>query len=88
MPYSVEFQADAADDLARLDAAVARQVRNKRNKLNELASNAEVFRHQMLVGRLRGLLRLRVGDYRALYTLDRENRRIIVRAVGHRSDVY
>ena len=85
MPYSVEFQADAADDLARLDAAVARQVRNK---LNELASNAEAFRHQMLAGRLRGLLRLRVGDYRALYTLDRENRRIIVRAVGHRSDVY
>ena len=42
----------------------------------------------MLAGRLRGLLRLRVGDYRALYTLDRENRRIIVRAVGHRSDVY
>ena len=31
MPYSVEFQADAADDLARLDAAVARQVRNKLN---------------------------------------------------------
>ena len=44
---------DAADDLARLDAAVARQVRNK---LNELACNAEVFRHQMLARSLRGLL--------------------------------
>ncbi len=85
MPYAVEFQADAIDDLGRLDTAIVRQVRNR---LDGLAENAETMRHRMLSGRLRGLFRLRIGDYRLLYTLDRENRTIVVRAVRHRSEVY
>lgn len=85
MPYAVEFQAEAIDDLARLDTAIVRQVRNR---LDGLAENAETMRHRMLSGRLRGLFRLRIGDYRLLYTLDRENRTIVVRAVRHRSEIY
>ena len=56
--------------------------------MDELANNAELVRHRALTGQLRGLFRLRVGDYRALYWLDRENRLIEVEAIGHRSDVY
>ena len=85
MPYSVDLQASANDDLERLDPAIARQVRSK---LEELSGNAEVWPHRALTGRLRGVFRLRVGDYRVLYTLDRENRRIAVRAVQHRSEAY
>ena len=85
MPYTVEFQADAIDDLGRLDTAIVRQVRNR---LDGLAENAETMRHRMLSGRLRGLFRLRIGDYRLLYTLDREKRTIVVRAVRHRSEIY
>jgi len=32
--------------------------------------------------------RLRIGDYRALYTVDDGNRMVRIIAVGHRSDVY
>jgi mRNA interferase RelE/StbE len=32
--------------------------------------------------------RLRVGDYRVLYTIDDSNRVVIVFAVGHRREVY
>lgn len=32
--------------------------------------------------------RLRVGDYRVLYTIDDSNRVVIVFAVGHRGEVY
>jgi len=32
--------------------------------------------------------RLRVGDYRALYTIDDQNRIVTVYAVGHRREVY
>jgi mRNA interferase RelE/StbE len=85
MPYSVEFRAGAANDFSHLDTETARQVREK---LNETAGNAESVRHRALTGPLRGLFRLRVGDYRVLYTLDRGNRNIIVRAVKHRSEVY
>jgi len=34
------------------------------------------------------MYRLRVGDYRVVYGIDRENRRIIVYAIGHRREVY
>lgn len=71
MLYSVEFQAGAIDDINRLDTAIAQRVRNR---LDGLVENAESMRHRMLTGRLRGLFRLRVGDYRVLYTMDRANR--------------
>ena len=32
--------------------------------------------------------RLRVGDYRALYRIDDQNRMVTVYAVGHRREVY
>jgi mRNA interferase RelE/StbE len=32
--------------------------------------------------------RIRVGDYRAIYEIDRKDRRIIVLHIGHRSRVY
>lgn len=85
MPYAIELHPRAIINLSRLDPAIVRPVRDK---LDELASNAEGVQHRALTGQLRGLFRLRVGDYRVLYTLDRENRRIVVRAVRHRSEAY
>jgi len=32
--------------------------------------------------------RLRVGDYRVIYEIDREHSRVIVLFIGHRRDVY
>ena len=32
--------------------------------------------------------RMRVGDYRVLYTVEHENRIVTISAVGHRRDVY
>ncbi|MCE2464293.1 MAG: type II toxin-antitoxin system RelE/ParE family toxin [Dehalococcoidia bacterium] len=85
MPYCIEYTDSANDDMSRLDRVVAHQVRNK---LDELAGRAETVRHRALTGPLRGQYRLRVGNYRVLYELDRTNRRITVRAVGHRSEIY
>ncbi len=31
---------------------------------------------------------LRIGDYRAIYEIDRERNRVIVLFIGHRKDVY
>ena len=33
-------------------------------------------------------LRIRVGDYRAIYEIDRKDKRVIVLHIGHRSRVY
>ena len=56
--------------------------------LTWLAENVDLVNHRALTGRWDGFYRLRAGDYRALYTIDRENRRIVVELVGHRSEVY
>ena len=83
--YLVELTDDADEDLLQLDTQVAQQVINR---LNWLGENAEEVRHQALTGRWQGYYRLRVGDYRALYTLDHERQRVVVELVGHRRDVY
>ena len=86
MPYSLEFTETAARDLSRLDARVAQQMRDA---LARTAENAEAVRHRALTGpRRRGQFRLRMGDYRATYRLDRANRRITVLRVRHRSNAY
>ena len=58
------------------------------NRLRWMSENAESMRHIPLTGRYRNMFRLRIGDYRALYTLNRVERKIIVHAVGHRSEIY
>jgi len=83
--YSVRFSRAAEDDLRRLEPRIIRQLGRK---LRDLAANARSARHKALKGRFKGLYRLRVGDYRVLYRLDRPVREIIVEQVGHRGDVY
>lgn len=47
------------------------------------------MRHHALTGpRHRGWFRLRMGAYRAIYEIDRANRRITVLRVEYRSDAY
>ena len=41
-----------------------------------------------LVGELRGVWSLRRGDYRMLYRIDDERKRVEVARIGHRRDVY
>ncbi len=86
MPYSLEFTETAERDLSRLDARPAQQVRIA---LARMAENVDAVRHRALTGpHHRGRFRLRMGDYRAIYELDRANRRVTVLRVEHRSEAY
>jgi mRNA interferase RelE/StbE len=83
--YQVELLPQAINDLRRLDKPVAQRIVNK---LRWLAENFESTKSEALVGRLKGLSRLRVGDYRVIYEADRENRLITVHLIGHRREIY
>ena len=85
MSYEVEFTAQAEADLADLDGKVEGQVRRK---IAEMVASAEIWQHTALTGSYRGYYRLRVGNYRARYELDRANRLITVLRVQHRSEAY
>ncbi|MEW6572213.1 MAG: type II toxin-antitoxin system RelE/ParE family toxin [Bacillota bacterium] len=79
------FTPDAEADLARLDAPVAQRVLKR---LRWLAEKFEVIRPELLTGQWQSIFKLRVGDYRVLYTCDRAKRKIIVHFIRHRREVY
>jgi mRNA interferase RelE/StbE len=83
--YEVTFTPDADADLARLDKPIAQQVLKK---VKWLAENFDDIKPEPLTGQWHGVFKLRIGDYRALYTVDRTGQKIIVHFVKHRREVY
>lgn len=83
--YRLELMPEALEDLAKLDRPIAQRVLDK---LRWLAQNFDRLTPQPLRGEWRGVYRLRIGSYRAFYTVDRAERRITVHLVGHRREVY
>ena len=55
-------------------------------KLDDMSRRLASFQHHHLAGSNR--YRLRVGDYRVIYTFDVTRETIFLLAVGHRREVY
>ena len=83
--YEVEFTDDAETDLTRLSKDIAQRILKK---LRWLAENFELITPEPLTAQWQGFFKLRVGDYRALYTFNQEEHRITVHLVKHRREVY
>lgn len=77
---AVAFTPGAEDDLVRLDRALKR--------LRWLAEHFEQVTPQTLSGPWQGVYKLRVGDYRVLYTCDHEGQTIIGHFIRHRREIY
>jgi len=65
---------EARDDLGSLDKPIAQRVLNK---LRWLAENFEAITPEPLTGEWKGLFKLRIGSYRALYTVNWTERRLV-----------
>ena len=86
MMYGVSFTPRAEDDLASLSFEVLRGIKGK---INWLAANAEVIKHERLQAKkFKGEYSLHFGAYRIIYSLDRAKQLIIVHRVGHHKEVY
>ena len=83
--YDIRLLKAAVYDLEQLDKIVAKRVINK---INWLAKNLDAIRPQQLTGELRGLYKLREGDYRIIYEIIRKENLIIIHFIGHRRQVY
>jgi mRNA interferase RelE/StbE len=83
--YRVRILDEATRDLERLERPVARRVADR---LNWLAGNLRSVKLEALTGDLAGLFKLRIGDYRVIYEVLRNERTLIVHGVGHRREVY
>jgi mRNA interferase RelE/StbE len=83
--WSVAYSTDAFKTLSGMDRTVAKRIRAKIMALarDPTAPNNNV---KKLVG-VEGY-RLRVGDWRVIYTLQHRTLTVIVVRVGHRREVY
>ena len=65
MTYKIELRPEALEDLKSIDSIVVDRVLKK---LDWLKGNFEIITPKSLKGEFKGLFKLRVGDYRVLYT--------------------
>lgn len=83
--YTVEFLTEARTNLKRLSKPNAQRILNR---INWLSSNLDSVSHEALTGEFKSLFKLRVGDYRVIYSVTRNERLITIHLVGHRRSVY
>jgi mRNA interferase RelE/StbE len=84
-PYQLYLTDAAKRQLARLDKSIAKQIMKK---LLKWAERTEAIQHEALTGQWSGLYRVRIGDYRAIYDLKRNERIVLVLKIGHRREIY
>ena len=83
--YELILTRNAERDLQRLDSKIRRQIHSK---LEWLRVNCDKTSHDALKGNYKGQFKLRAGDYRAIYTLNKQTTTIEVSRIRHRSSVY
>ena len=83
--WSVTYTADAIRALSRMDPRIAKRIRSK---ILALARDPTAPNNNLK--KLAGVdgYRLRVGDWRVIYTLRHQEMTVVVIKVGHRSEVY
>lgn len=81
----VRFTTKALEQMGELDGTIARQVLKK---LRWMSENFDQVSHLPLTGNLKGVYKLRIGEYQALYTCNPEEHIIMVHFIQHRSEVY
>ena len=82
--YSIGFARSARKELERLPGDVAARILTKLEMLTENPRRSGVIK---LHGQ-ENLWRLRVGDYRVVYSIDDEAKVVDVSVIRHRRDVY
>lgn len=86
--YKVTFLPDAEESFKKLAKSIQLRIAKK---IDWLAKNAEIIIHHPLVSLpedLKGLCRMRVGDYRIIYWLYFETKHIKIYDIEHRSKDY
>ena len=82
--YALTFRPAALRALRKLDRQIAERIKAATEALRD---DPRPSGAKMLTGS-HGLWRIRISDYRVVYTVDDQRRIVRVAAAGHRRDVY
>ena len=83
--YELILTSNTKRDLRRLDAKIQRQILRK---LRRLCENCDSYPHKALKGKYSGQFKLRSGNYRAIYTYNKQALTVKVSRIRHRSSAY
>jgi mRNA interferase RelE/StbE len=85
MNYQLKWDEEALEDLQKIGKAEAiRLIRKIETHLVKDPQNLG----KALVGNFSGLYRYRIGDYRVIYQIIKNELLVVVVRVGHRKDIY
>jgi mRNA interferase RelE/StbE len=82
--YRIEWRPRARKAFLSLDQSVRRRIGSA---VDAVAADPRPSGAKMITG-AHGVLRIRVGDYRVLYTIDEDQLIVLVLDAGHRSEIY
>jgi len=86
--WKIEVKPTAEKSYLRLDRATRERIKRALEQLEEHENPLLGRNVRPLTGRLRGDYRLRVGDWRVLFTPDKKEKLIYVYAILPRGDAY
>jgi len=84
--YSINLAPKARKQLLRLDRPLRNRLTERMMRLAEWPNTT--FDVKPIKGRRAGEYRLRVGQYRVIFVVEEEPRRILVREIGPRGSIY
>ena len=79
----ISWSKEAFDDLKSLDKVIAKRIVNK---ISWFGENFESLTPEMLSNELNNLYKIRVGNYRVVYSIN--NNTLQIEWIGHRKEVY
>ncbi|VVB69190.1 ParE toxin of type II toxin-antitoxin system, parDE [uncultured archaeon] len=82
MAYKSEYKSSVFRELKHLDKNVAKRILREIRESLSLNPNCG----EPLTGQFKGMFKLRVGDYRIIYS--KTNDGVLILRIGHRSIVY
>jgi len=83
--WSLSFTEEAERELEDLDSSVRQRMIEK---IQWLEDNFDSIFHKELSRDLKNSYKLKVGNWRVVYSLDEKNSIIVIIKIGHRSKVY
>jgi mRNA interferase RelE/StbE len=81
MPFAILFGERTEKELKKLDVQIQERIKKE---ISALAENSEKGKHLSHCP----FWSLRIGKYRAIYEIDKNENKVIVLFIGHRKDVY
>lgn len=83
--YTIEYSKDIEKDLSKLPKADVKKIVAK---IDRLSKNPRPSGVEPLQGRLKGLCRIRSGNYRIVYQIIDDRIMVLVVRISHRREVY